>query len=85
MTLSTLPAEALYALLRQRLHADGGADSVLDFVANKHMIELCARAEEQARDRTRIDYQALTPHDLQTRVALALKGGARDEIGTNHR
>lgn len=76
MSLSALPAESLYALLRQRLHADGGADSVLDFIANKHMIELCARAEEHASERRRIDYQALTPHDLQTRVALALKGEA---------
>ncbi len=74
MSISSLPVEALYALLRQRLHDEGGADRVLDFIANKHMIELCARAEEQARDRQRIDYQALTPHDLQTRVAPALKG-----------
>lgn len=73
MSLAALPADALYALLRQQLQAEGGADRVLDFVANKHMLELCARGEAQARERARIDYQALTPHDLQARVALALK------------
>ena len=83
MSLFDLSAESLYALLRERLHADGGANLVLDFIANKHMIELCARAEEQASERRRIDYQALTPHDLQTRVALALKGAADGDANGN--
>lgn len=66
-------SEWLYAQLHAQLHAEGGAEHALDFIANKHMLLLCERAQAHARERARIDYQALTPHDLQTRVVLTLK------------
>lgn len=61
--------QQFYQSMADALILEGGRDRLIAFLQDKLADELVARAEHLQRDRM---HQALTPHDLQARVAGAL-------------
>lgn len=65
--------ESFWAPLKAAILEKSGHDGLVEFLSHAHATALVERGQALARERTSPDYQALTPHDLQTRVKLALK------------
>lgn len=61
-----------YTLHRAALLTQGGHDAVIDFLTDALAKEYGERALAANRERMQPDYQAMTPHDLQARVAKGL-------------
>ena len=60
--------------LKATLINERGYDGLVDFLSFAHAVALEERALAATRERMQPDYQALTPHDLQTRVANVMIG-----------